>query len=230
MNAAASLPRRWTGGEAPDPVMLAASPVLHTRPIARDASGPLLVCGIGTRQMLPFLVAAKSLCRLLGRGRIALVDDGTLTGEDRALLAHHCNDPAIHTARADNAPFPDGNDWAALAALVGRHQADFRVLLDLSHVVLELPAQVGDAIGRNRTFHGPDAHGLIGLSAMGAGPAEARALLARLSQERRTAPEAARRFVHALALNEPGAVELAAPIGVPVTADKVQRAVEALLN
>lgn len=228
MSSAPRLPRRWTGGAEPTADLLAAHGILGTSPIAHDPKGPLLVAGIGTRQVLPLLVAAKSLCHSLGRGRVALVDDGTLTAEDRGLLAHHLDDPVIHTARAENAPFPDGFGWAALAVITGRHQADYRIFLDLEFVTAEISDQVREALARNRSFLGPDARGAIGLAAIGAGPAEARALVTRFPKERIEAPDAPRRFAWTLALNEPGAVELPASIGVQATPETVLQVVAGL--
>lgn len=223
-----TLPRRWSGGGEPDPLLIAAAGVLDTAPIRHDPAGPLLVAGIGTRQMLPLLLAAKTLCHRLGRGRVALVDDGTLTGEDRALLAHHCGDPAIHQAREENQPFPEGLDWAALAVIVGRHQTDYRILLDL-HCLTDGPTdEIAGAMNRNRSFHGLEERGLVGLAAMGAGPGEARALLARLPGERRNVPLAAHRFAHALATNETGAVALTQAADRPATVETTLAAIAAL--
>ncbi|HLZ79197.1 MAG TPA: hypothetical protein VKQ09_07650, partial [Sphingomonas sp.] len=64
--------------------------VLNTPPIVPTADRLLLYSMIGTRVVLPYLVAVKALHARLGVGRVAILDDGTLTANDKALLAHHC--------------------------------------------------------------------------------------------------------------------------------------------
>src|SRR3546814_13518062 len=66
---------------------VAARAVLDTPPIAPADDGLILFSMIGTRVLLSYLVAVKSLYGRLGRGRIAILDDGTLTAADRAVLA-----------------------------------------------------------------------------------------------------------------------------------------------
>ena len=64
--------------------------ILDTPPIVPLDDGVVLFSMIGTAVLLPYLVAVKSLHAQLQRGRIMLLDDGTLTATDKAHLAHHC--------------------------------------------------------------------------------------------------------------------------------------------
>jgi hypothetical protein len=73
----------------------AAQGILDTAPINAMNDGVILFSMIGTAVLIPYLVAVKSLHFHLGRGRIMLLNDGTLTAEDRAILARHCDNPVI---------------------------------------------------------------------------------------------------------------------------------------
>src|SRR3546814_18986052 len=54
---------------------------------------------IGTEVMTPYLVAAKSLHHHLKRGRMVIMDDGTLTDRDRSVLRQHLDNPRIISIR-----------------------------------------------------------------------------------------------------------------------------------
>ncbi|MGT2514014.1 hypothetical protein ACVOMT_06950 [Sphingomonas panni] len=84
--------------------------VLRTPPIAGRDDGVILFSMIGTAVLLPYLVAVKSLAQRLSRGRVVILDDGTLTADDKAVLAHHLNDPRIiPIGDVDTGPCPRGN-------------------------------------------------------------------------------------------------------------------------
>ena len=115
------LPRRWR----PSPEVLrhaeAIAAVLHTAPLKPSDGGPTVISLVGTIDVLPYLVAIKSFRRQVGRGRNAVIDDGTLTGEDRAILAHHCGDPEILPLQAIRfGPFPANEAWALLLTMLDR--------------------------------------------------------------------------------------------------------------
>ncbi len=67
--------------------------ILDTPPIVAQDDGVILFSMIGTAVLLPYLVAVKSLHHHLPRGKIVLLDDGTLTEGDKQVLAHHCDQP-----------------------------------------------------------------------------------------------------------------------------------------
>ena len=91
---------------------LAARRILDTPPIVPREDGVILFSMMGSRVLLAYLVAIKSVHASLQKGRIVILDDGTLTDRDRALLAHHCGDPHIVSIRdVDTGPFPRGGTW-----------------------------------------------------------------------------------------------------------------------
>ena len=76
--------------------------ILDTPPIRPATDGLVLFSMIGTAVLLPYLVAVKSLWHQLRRGRIVILDDGTLTASDKAVLARHCGDPPFRPDQYDD--------------------------------------------------------------------------------------------------------------------------------
>ena len=89
MNAWSLLPHRWRSRKEAARHAEAIAGILETPPIRPKQDGVVLFSMMGTAVLLPYLVTVKSLWAQLGRGRVVLMDDGTLTGEHRAVLAHH---------------------------------------------------------------------------------------------------------------------------------------------
>ena len=70
---------------------------------------------MGTRVLLPYLVAVKSFHAQLAIGRVVILDDGTLTAADRAVLAHHLGNPSILPIDAvKTGACPTGGTWERL--------------------------------------------------------------------------------------------------------------------
>ncbi|MEP7349672.1 MAG: hypothetical protein ABI668_06925 [Sphingorhabdus sp.] len=127
--------------------------ILATPPIIPRDDGVILFSMIGTRVLLPYLVAVKSLHRQLGRGKVMLLDDGTLTADDRALLAYHCGNPhVIGFGDIVTAPCPKGNCWERLLAILDLRDEHYVIQLDSDTVTLGPVPEVLTAIDSNRCF------------------------------------------------------------------------------
>ena len=125
----------------------AARAVLTTPPVRARDDGVVLFSMVGTRVLLPYLVAAKSFHARLGRGRIAILDDGTLTAEDRAVLAFHLDGPEIHSIDAvDAGDCPRGGCWERLLTLLDLRQSDYVIQLDSDTVTLGPVPEIVQAI------------------------------------------------------------------------------------
>ncbi|MEO6153914.1 MAG: hypothetical protein ABIT09_05350 [Croceibacterium sp.] len=159
------LPYRWRTQRDAARHAQAIIGVLDTPPIVPRADGLVLFSMIGTAVVLPYLVAVKSLWHQLDRGRVTLLDDGTLTAQDRALLAHHCGDPEIiGLGSVQLGPFPRGGCWERLLTILDRRRADYWVQLDSDTVTVGAVPEIESAIARNRSFM------LLGGSESEAGP------------------------------------------------------------
>jgi hypothetical protein len=89
----------------------------------------------------------------LQRGRIAILDDGTLTAADRAILAQHCGDPQI--LRMEDVPrgqFPQGGCWERLLTILDHRAGEYWLQLDSDTVTLGPVWELERAIDSNRSF------------------------------------------------------------------------------
>ncbi|ESZ86392.1 MAG: hypothetical protein Q27BB25_14385 [Blastomonas sp. CACIA14H2] len=169
----------------------ACRPVLETAPIRPQHDGLVIFSMMGTAVLLPYLVAVKSFWGQLRRGRVVILSDGTLTTEDRAVLAWHCGDPEIiDIADVDHAGFPVGGAWERFLSILDRRADDYVIQLDSDTVTLGRPDVVADAIAANRSFTllgGPEWD--IGVKACSAfvppppnGPSDARHIQSRMER------------------------------------------------
>lgn len=127
--------------------------ILETPTIEPKNDGVILFSMIGTAVLLPYLVAVKSLHAHLQRGRVMLLDDGTLTDADKAVLAHHVGNPQILTfADIDTAPCPKGNCWERLLAILDLRRDHYVIQLDSDTVTLGALPEIEAAIAQNRSF------------------------------------------------------------------------------
>lgn len=146
-----------------------ASAVLATPPIVPTADRVVLFSMIGTRVILPYLVAVKSLHARIGVGRIAILDDGTLTAADKAVLAKHLGNPLIRSIReVQTGACPTGGCWERLLTLLDLTVDDYVVQLDSDTVTIGAVPEVAAAIAANRSFTmlgdpTADANGLLSL-------------------------------------------------------------------
>ncbi len=153
MNMSSLLPHRWRSKREATRHAEAITGILETPPIVPKTDGVVLFSMIGTAVLLPYLVAVKSLWNELQRGRIAILDDGTLTAQDRAILAHHCGDPEImRIADVVLQEFPKGGTWERLLTILDRRSGEYWIQLDSDTVTLAPLPEVADAIARNRSF------------------------------------------------------------------------------
>ena len=127
--------------------------ILNTPPIVPRYDGLVLFSMIGTAVLLPYLVAVKSLWAQLGRGRIVILDDGTLTARDRDILNHHCGNPEILAiADVDGSGFPKGGCWERFLTILDRRCDDYIIQLDSDTVTLGDLPEVAQAIANNQSF------------------------------------------------------------------------------
>lgn len=127
--------------------------VLATPPVPAGDDGVILFSMIGTAVLLPYLVAVKSLRQHLGRGRVVILDDGTLTAADHAVLAHHLNGPRIIAiADVDTGDCPRGGTWERLLTILDLRSGAYVIQVDSDTVTLGDLREVRAAIDAGRDF------------------------------------------------------------------------------
>jgi hypothetical protein len=127
--------------------------VLETPPVATRQDGVILFSMLGAKGLLPFLVAAKTLQSWLGRGRFVILDDGSLTPRDRALLASHLGDPEILSIHdVDTGPCPRGGTWERLLTLLDLRANAYVIQFDSDTITCGPLPEVAAAIDERRSF------------------------------------------------------------------------------
>lgn len=127
--------------------------VYATPPIVPHDDGVVVFSMIGTRVVAPYLVAVKSFLRELGRARVVLLDDGSLTDGDRERLAAHLGAPQIRSIRdVDTGAVPRGGCWERLMTLIDLSSRDYVIQLDSDTVTLGPVSEVRAAIEAGRSF------------------------------------------------------------------------------
>jgi hypothetical protein len=127
--------------------------VLAAPPVRASDDGVVIFSMIGTRVLLPYLVAAKSLHARLGRGRFAILDDGTLTDADKRLLDLHLGQPELHSiAAVDVGECPRGGCWERLLTLLELRRNNYVIQLDSDTVTLGPVEEIAQAIDQRRNF------------------------------------------------------------------------------
>jgi hypothetical protein len=130
-----------------------AAHVLETPPLVPRDDGVVLLSMIGTAVLLSCLVAIKSVHGRLGRGRVVILDDGTLTAADRAVLAQHLGEPqVIRIADIDTGACPRGNVWERLLCILDLRAKDYVIQVDSDLVAVGPLTEVAEAIEAGRSF------------------------------------------------------------------------------
>jgi len=127
--------------------------VLDTPPLVPRDDGVIVYSMIGTKVLLPYLVAVKSLHHFLRRGRVVILDDGTLTDADKAVLAHHLGKPEIlSTAKVDTHGCPTYSSWKRLFALLELRRENYVIQLDSDTVTIGDVPLVTELVDRKTSF------------------------------------------------------------------------------
>jgi len=127
--------------------------ILDTPPLKPADDGVILFSMMGKRVLLPYLVAIKSLHHNLQRGRIVILDDGSLSPGDREVLAHHLGNPEIRAiASVDVGPCPKGGTWERLLTLLDLRASAYVIQLDSDTVTLGPVPEIASAIAAGQSF------------------------------------------------------------------------------
>lgn len=127
--------------------------VLKTRAVELDSSSNLVVLSQSYhKDLLMFLVAAKSFARFVPPAKFILVDDG-FTTEDRRLIAHHLSKVEFIPREGISAPnCPVGGTWERLLTIADRSQAEYVIQLDSDTVTIAEPVEVKNYISSGTSF------------------------------------------------------------------------------
>jgi hypothetical protein len=127
--------------------------ILDTPPI-RTLSAPLtIVSQVSHADQMLYLLAIKSLYRRIGAGEVVVLDDGSLTDRDHALLHAHIRGLSIvPIASIDTGPCPRGGTWERLLYILDRSAERYLIQMDSDTLSLGRLTAVLDNIHQNRAF------------------------------------------------------------------------------
>ena len=127
--------------------------MLATPPLARGRTPYTALSMVHHRDVLPYLLALKSLARFLPPSEVVLVADPTIDTADRALLRKHVPHIQVREAREFHAAGRiQGGTWERLWAISEYAQDGYVVQLDADTVTLRLPVEVAAAIADGISF------------------------------------------------------------------------------
>ncbi|MEC5387206.1 hypothetical protein VVD49_15865 [Uliginosibacterium sp. H3] len=127
--------------------------ILDTPPVQRGDRDFIQLSMVHTRDVLPYLAAAKSFARYAAPRRIVVVCDPSITAEDRATLVQHI--PFIELLEAADfrhADIPQGGTWERLFAIANLASDNYVVQVDADTLTLDTPHDVITAIDAGNGF------------------------------------------------------------------------------
>ena len=128
--------------------------MLGTAPLALGgASSPAVLSQLQHKDVLMYLAAIKSFARYVPPGAVHVVDDGSLTPEDHALLSRHVPDIRFHALVDCREPgLPNGGCWERLIAIARLSQTHYVIQLDSDTLTCGPIDEVAMAARANHAF------------------------------------------------------------------------------
>jgi hypothetical protein len=127
--------------------------ILRTPSLAPGGEEPTIVSMVCHRDVLMYVLAVKSFYRKLNRGRIVIIDDGTLTRRDIDLLRFQVAPSEF--VRADSlvsASCPSYISWKKLFCIAHCIRDSFTIQLDSDTLTVGDIADIGECIDAGASF------------------------------------------------------------------------------
>ncbi|MEJ0072320.1 MAG: glycosyltransferase family A protein, partial [Pseudomonadota bacterium] len=127
---------------------------VRVTPPLRPVPAPVTILSmVSHADVIMYLIAIKSLYRRLGRGNILIIDDGSLTDDDRDFLSEHLARPKIVPLSAlDTGRCPRGGTWERLLLILEISADEYVIQLDSDTLAQDRLDEVVDCIESNRAF------------------------------------------------------------------------------
>ncbi|HEX7972166.1 MAG TPA: hypothetical protein VF501_08120 [Thiobacillus sp.] len=128
--------------------------VLNTPPLGLGGgAAPAVLSQLQHKDVLMYLAAVKSFARHLLPGEVHVVDDGSLTEADHALLEQHIPGIQFHELAKYREPgLPQGGCWERLIAIARLSQTRYTIQLDSDTLTLAHVSEVASAVQLGRSF------------------------------------------------------------------------------
>jgi hypothetical protein len=127
--------------------------ILATAPLSLRPAPVKILSMVCHRDVILYLVAAKSFYRRLDQGSFVLIDDGSLTEEDRSIFRAHLGAPLIvPIASVFTHGCPRGGTWERLVRILELARQDYVIQLDADTLTLGEMDDVRACVAANRSF------------------------------------------------------------------------------
>lgn len=128
--------------------------ILKTPPLVLGSEGaPHVLSQLQHKDVLMYLAAVKSFARHLPPAAVHVVDDGSLTGDDHALLEQHIPGITVIDIAACREPgLPQGGCWERLIAIARLSDSRYVIQLDADTLTLGPVAAVATAAQQGASF------------------------------------------------------------------------------
>ena len=127
--------------------------ILTTAPLLIRDNGVKILSMVCHRDLIMYLVAAKSFYKKLGFGSFIVIDDGSLTASDRKILEHHLSlREIIHKDVISTVGCPKGGTWERLLKILDLTNSSYVIQLDADTLTLGPIEVVKQCVQDNASF------------------------------------------------------------------------------
>jgi len=127
--------------------------IFRTPPLRMRAGDVSFVSLVSHRDLLMYLIAMKSIYRFFGAGRIVVLNDGSLTSKDSALLVRHLPFVRVSTfSEVPTARTPRGGCWERLLLISDLIRDSYVIQVDADSLTLHEIPEVLNFVAENCTF------------------------------------------------------------------------------
>lgn len=127
--------------------------VLDTPPIVTTDAKLVFVSMVQHKDVLPYLLAIKSVYRSFHEGGVIVLDDGSLSEADKSILNHHIQGVEIRSAQAvDLEGLQSGGTWERLVTLINESKHRYAVQVDADLVASGQLSEIVDLWKANISF------------------------------------------------------------------------------
>ncbi|WP_155801547.1 glycosyltransferase family A protein [Magnetospirillum molischianum] len=125
---------------------------MKTKPLVIQEAPLRIVSMVSHADVLMYLVAVKSFYSVLKEGRIVVLDDGSLTDQDRAVLSDHLNPDFRLVADVDTGSLPRGGCWERLLTVLDLARESYVIQLDSDTLTIAPLPEISACWTANRSF------------------------------------------------------------------------------
>lgn len=127
--------------------------ILSSRPLQPQGDSPLLLSMVCHRDVIAYLLAIKSLYTRVEQGRVVIINDGSLTLRDLAILRHHIPGlEVLDIGTISTGSCPPGGTWERLIKIIELSASHYVIQADADILVSAPIPEVVRCWQENRSF------------------------------------------------------------------------------